>query len=413
MRLFVPFTLTFSIVVSTGMIVGQATAQEQIGGCGECSSCCGDGCCDGCCEPWIVQRESLFDHSYLDRLTDLGNFERGRFKLPITGGAWHWFHQSLIGRGGGYGIPGLRGTYYWYLYADPEYDLGGGRKIGSHTEIRLREDGLYREFIAEQVWPYETYGYIHDDNYGTLKAGLVFKQFGIFWDGAFFGTTQEFDGLTLDADYGLSWESTVEVNDCFKIDRYVQFFFREDASNGSFEGGDAESVPGYTERNTGVVRFVPTWTLGSGAVVELGVSGLVGGITSDRVDLDDETVSAYSVDLTYTRGPWKVFGQGAQTFGVINPQRYVSGGPSDRLTNILAGVQYTRGAVTYRCSYSNSIDENPDAIQHMVVTGATVRLSKNVDLYLEYVAEQVTDAEIAGQNGFFFHGLDYTINWHF
>ena len=408
MRLFVRFTWAIGVLAGIGTVVEQGAAQEEIGT-RDTSSCC----CNACCEPWVVAREPLFDHSYLDRLTDLGNIQRGRLKMPITGGAWHWFHQSLIGRGGGYGVPGLRGTYYWYLYADPEYDLGHGRTIGGHLELRLRETGTYRSFITDQVWPYEAYGYIHDEDYGTLKAGQLFKQFGIFWDGAFFGTTQEFDGLKLDADYGLSWESTREIDRCFKIERYFQFFFREDSSNGSFGGGDAESVAGYTEQNTGVVRIVPTWTLNNGAVFELGISGLVGEINSRRADLADETVAAYAVDLTYTRGPWKTFVEGAQTFGVVNPQRYVSGGPSDRLTNVLTGIQYTRGAVTYRCSYSNSIDANPDAIQNMVVAGATVTLSDHVDLYLEYVVERVDDADIPGQNGFLFHGFEYVINWHF
>jgi hypothetical protein len=360
-----------------------------------------------------VSREPLFSHSYLDRLTELGNIQRRGFKMPITGGAWHWFHQSLIGRGGGYGIPGLRGTYYWYLYADPEIDLGCGRRIGGHLELRLRENGTYRSFIDEQVWPYEAYGYIHDEDYGTLKAGLVFKQFGIFWDGAFFGNTLEFDGLTLDADYGLSWESTDEIDGCFKIERYVQFFFHEDSSNGSFGGADAESVDGYTEKNTGVIRVVPTWTRSDGAVVELGLSGLVGEIDSRRPDLTDETVAAYAVDLTYTRGRWKAFVEGAQTFGTVNPQRYVSGGPSNRITNVLAGVHYTLGPVTYRCSYTNSIDANPNAIQNMIVAGATIAVTKHVDMYLEYVNERIDGAEIAGQNGFFFNGLEYVINWHF
>jgi predicted porin len=98
---------------------------------------------------------------------------------------------------------------------------------------------------------------------------------------------------------------------------------------------------------------------------------------------------------------------------VRNPVSYVSGGPSNRLTNFLAGVHFTHGAVTYRCSYSNSIYDNPHAVQNMVLAGATITLTKHVDLYLEYVNQRVSDADIPAQNREFFNGLEWVINWHF
>ncbi len=374
---------------------------------------CGCSCCGRCCpDPWVVAREPLFCESYLDWLSDLGNIERCRFKMPITGGAWHWFHESLIGRSGGYGIDGLRGTYFWYVFADPEYDLGCGKKVGGHVELRLRETDTFRSFIDDQVWTWELYGYLQDEDWGTLKAGQLYTRFGLFWDGVFFGNAPYFDGLKLDADWGVSWEKTTEIHDCLKLDSYVQFFFHEDQSNGSFGGGDAESVSGYTEKNTAIVRVVPTWTRADGSQIALGISGLVGQIDS-TIALPDETVSAYALDLTYTKGPWKMFVEGSQTFGVRNPVRYVSGGPSDRLTNILTGLQYTHGAMTYRCSYSNSIDDNPHAVQHMIDAGVTATLTKHVDMYLEYVNQRVSDATVPGQNGYFFNGIEYVINWHF
>ena len=386
-----------------------------------CQSCsrksCGCSCCGQpavCCgEPFVVNREALFDIGHLSCLTDALNFEHGCFSMPITGGAYHWFHQSLIGNSGGYGIDGLRGTYFYYLYVDPQVSVDRGRTVGGHMELRLRDGDPFRSFIDENIWPWEAYAYVQDDEWGTFKAGLLFKQFGKFWDGVFFGNAPYFDGAKLDADYGLSWESTNEVNKCFKIDRFLQFFFHEDSSNGSFGGGDAESVDGYAEENTGVVRIVPTWTFANGATAALGFSGLAGQISSRRADLVDEEVYAYAVDLTYTRGRWMTFIEGAQTFGVINPVRYVSGGPSDKISNIWTGVHYTRGPVTYRVSYSNSIDENPDAVQNMVLAGTTITLTKNVDLYFEYIHERVDDADLAGQNGEFFNSFEYVVNWHF
>lgn len=385
---------------------------------GDGSNLCGTrGCscrCHGCPDPDVVSREALFCHSHLDALTELGKcIDNGcNFKMPVTGGAWHWFHQSMIGRPGGYGIPGLRDTYFWYLYADPEYTTQNGNKVGGHVELRLRETDTFRTFIDDQVWTWEAYGYLQNDDLGTLKAGQLYNRFGIFWDGVFFGNAPYFDGLKLDADYGVSWEKTTEIHDCLKVDSYLQFFFSEDQSNGSFAGADAESVVGYTERNTGVGRLAPTWTLSNGSQLTLGVSGMVGQIES-KIALPDETVWAYGADVTYVRGPWKAFLEGSQIFGVRNPVNYVSGGPSDELTNFLAGIQFTHGAVTYRCNYSNSIYENPHAVQNMLLAGATVTLTKHVDLYIEWVNQRVDDASLAGRDGYFFNGMEWVVNWHF
>jgi hypothetical protein len=71
------------------------------------------------------------------------------------------------------------------------------------------------------------------------------------------------------------------------------------------------------------------------------------------------------------------------------------------------------GAVTYRCSYSNSIYENPNAVQNMILTGATVTLTDHVDLYVEWVHQHVDHATIATQDGYLFNGIEWVINWHF
>ncbi len=375
----------------------------------------GDKC--GCeCEPWVVSRESLFcDNCFdLDPLSELLTYECCRSKLWVTGGAHHWWHQSLRGAGGGYGIPGLRNTYFWYFGFNAEHKLDSGRTLGAHVTLRLRETGNFRTFIDQSTWPWEAYAYLKDDDWGTLKAGLVYTQFGLFWGNAWFGNAPYFDGFKLDADYGLSREKTYEVNDCFKVDTYSQFFFHEDQSNGSFAGGDAESVVGYTEKNTGIVRIVPTWTHTNGAVVALGISGKVGQIDSSVPTLSDQTVGGYAVDLTYTRGPWRWFAEGMQHFGTQNPARYVSGGPSNRISSVLAGADYTVGPVTYRAAYSASFDANPDATHNMVVAGTTIKLTKNVDLYIEYVNERI-DGNVGGPaaDGEFFDSVEYIVNWHF
>lgn len=335
-----------------------------------------------------------------------------RWDLPIGAGAWHWFHVDASGDNDGYGIEGLRGTYYWYLTADPEYDLGGGRKIGGHLEYRLRDGDTFRSFFDSKFWPYEAYGYYQSEAVGTFKAGQVWTRFGLDWDGVFFGNVPYFDGFKLDPDYGLSWERTTEVHEQLSVDSFVQFFFHEDGVNGSFGGADPESVAGYNERNTGVIRIVPAWTCCDGSSVALGLSALVGEIESSLPGLDDEVTAAWATDLTVTRGPWKVFGEVLQAFGTRNPARYVSGGPSNRLTDMLVGAHYTVGPVVLRTSYSQGWDANPDARHEMVVAGATVTLTENVDFYLEYVNEQVHGNETADRIEFF-DSFQFVIHWHY
>ena len=371
------------------------------------SLACESAACE-CCQPFC-DRETLFTDTRLDCLYD--NWQQRKETIPIGVGAWHWFHEDLIGSNDGYGINGLRGTYWWFITADPSVEICDG-KVGAHLEYRLRDGDTFRSFFDSKFWSYEAYGYLQTAGGGTLKAGQIWKRFGLDWDGVFFGNAPYFDGFKLDPDYGLSWEKTIEVDSRFKIDTFTQFFFHEDGVNGSFGGADPESVPGYNERNTGVIRVVPTWTCCDGSTLALGFSGLAGQIDSSQPGLPDDNVGAWAVDATYTKDRWKLFAEGSQAYGVFNPTRYVSGGASNKITNLLTGVHYNCGPITYRCSYSASIDDNPHAHQDLVVLGTTTKVTKNVDFYFEYVFEQVHGN--ANQDVItFFNSLEFIVYWHF
>ena len=57
--------------------------------------------------------------------------------------------------------------------------------------------------------------------------------------------------------------------------------------------------------------------------------------------------------------------------------------------------------------------DNPNAVQNMVLTGATVTLTDHVDLYVEWVHQRVDHADIAAQQGYYFNGIEWFFNWHF
>lgn len=337
---------------------------------------------------------------------------KNKLPIPIKFGAWHWFAQDLNGPNSGYGVRGLRGTYWYEVIADPSFELSDGRKVGAHLNYRLRDGDHFRSFFDSNFWSYEAYGYISDESLGTLKAGQIWKRFGLDWDGVFFGNVAYFDGFKLDPDYGVSWEKTTVISDSFKLDSFVQYYFHEDGVNGSFGGADAESVAGYTERNTGNIRLVPTWTMEDGSTFTFGLSALAGQLQSRRADVASDNTFAWAMDATYTRGRWKMFGEVLQSYGVINPKRFVSGGPSNKITDFLVGAHYKVGPVTYRCSYSLGLDDNPYGLESLVVGGATIKLTKYVDLYVEYVNQQVSNNSNFG-HATFFDSLNFIINWSF
>jgi len=202
------------------------------------------------------------------------------------------------------------------------------------------------------------------------------------------------DGLKLNSDYGISLEDTPDFKDDFKIDRYFQLFFAQDRVSGAILGADSESFAGSREFATFVGRVVPTWKLGEKETIAVGLSTLVGGIENQPTlrmlgtnevfsSPGDQTVAGWAADATWTAGPWKLFGEVSQVFGVVSPQYYVSGGPSDRFTDTLAGIHYTKGPITYRFVYSMGLAGNPYGWQDMFVPGATIRLTSNLTLWCE------------------------------
>ena len=186
----------------------------------------------------------------------------------------------------------------------------------------------------------------------------------------------------------VSLEDTPDFKDDFKIDRYFQFFFAQNRVSGAILGADSESFAGSEERNTFIARVVPTWKLGEKQTFALGISATVGGIDNQPTLREygtnqvfaspgDQTIAAWAVDGTWTAGPWKLFAEFSQLYGTLTPSHYISGGPSNRYTDGLAGITYTRGPMTYRCVYSYGVYDNPYGRQGMLVPGITAKITSN------------------------------------
>jgi hypothetical protein len=370
----------------------------------------------------------VFRDSWLQKFGERYGEAQACRAVPITVGAWHWWHINTGGPfDSGYGIPGENGTYYYSIAASPEFEspFECFSKCGAYGQVRLRDGGTpFRPFYPnDTIWPYEAYMWGYSDPGVVLKGGLIWRRFGLDWDGSFWGNTPYYDGFKLSTGWGISWEVTPKMEDGFKVDRYFQFFIR-DYLDGSITGADPISVNGSSEKNTAIARIVPTMQLSQDSTLALGFSGLVGQIdnkpplslaTNPGVILlnpGDQTLGTWAVDLTYTKGNFKVFGEGLQSYGVMSPARYVSGGPSDRTTDLMAGCSWTRGPIVYRFCYSLGLDDNPSGTQHLFVPGVTVALTKNVELYGEYVFQEVRHS---GTQQFttFENGIQAVLHWQF
>ncbi len=338
-----------------------------------------------------------------------------KYHLPISIGANNWFHIDRSDRiyGDGYGVPGESGTYYYYIGLDPKFKVGEGflEEVGAHAQFRFRDSGdKFRAFYSDEYWFYEAYGYAKT-SIGTFKAGQIVTEFGVPWDGTWWEGVPYFDGYKFDPDYGFSWDNKWKVSDHLSLDSAAQFFIASDGVNGSEPGADAESGLGLSERNTGVVRLVPTWKFNDDTSLAWGVSGLLGGIKGAAAYRNvDGTRGVWGSDLTFTWKKFSVFGEYIDAYGASNPARYVSGGPSDHVNSARVGVSYKYGPATFHVNYSRGWDHNPGGHQYVFDPGVSLQLVKNVVLYAEYVKWDVINQN--GVTAKFDDGFELIFVWN-
>lgn len=333
--------------------------------------------------------------------------------FPVNVGGWHWWNIDTGGVGnGGYGSAGFRGTYAYYVIGQPSVTLDDGSKIGGFVFFAGRDGDPYRTFYSRNFWFLEGYASYSNDDLGTLKGGLVNNKFGLDGYLGFIGTAPYFDGFIMDADYGISWEKTHEVCDDLSIDTFAQFFFHDGEWNGSLRNHDAESVVGVHEKNTAVLRVVPKWTLDEGSTLAWGVSGMVGNIDSDVAGFSTGTRSVVGTDFDYNKGPLNLRGEILQIHGPTVPNRFASGGPSNRITSMTAEAAYTVGPVKYRSVYSASHDANPDGRQNIWSVGAVTQVTPNVRLFTEYSEWTVDGNDFVG-HAKIIEGVQVVVHWQY
>ena len=359
--------------------------------------------------------ENAWDRSYSE-------FQAWKEKtgIPLSIGGHSWFHadRDNFVYGDGYGIPGQRGTYYYYAALDPRWDLSPDSPFAPFEEWGLNIQGRFRDtndklrpFYSGTSWLYESYAYLKSDEADTVKVGKQVTDFGLAWDNSWWEGVPYFDGYSFDPDYGISWKKDWNISNKLTVTSNFQFYWAEDGINGSINGADAESVPGFNERNTVMVHVTPTWKLSDAMTFAWGFSGLVGELENgDRLGLD-ESRAAFGTDVTLAKGALSLYGEYIDNHGAVNPTRYVSGGPSDRQNSVRLGANYQPGWLGARINWSRGFDHNPDGDQWIIAPGITAQLAKSLTLYAEYVNWEVTNQ--SGATAIFDDGFELILVWGF
>lgn len=331
--------------------------------------------------------------------------------IPIEVGAWHWWHMNrLHPHDFMYGQRGLEGTYYYYLKFDPEMGGEGMPKFGAHIDARARDgEESFRPFYESNLWLWEAYGWV-DLCDSRIKAGKIWRRFGLDWDGSWYGNVAYFDGWKLDPDWGASAEHTFKFNNGMTMPSFAQVFFAEDKVNGSISGADAESDDHASERESIVLRAVPTWT--SEKLGEFAVGGSWQAGKIDSHDRSDHTVTAGALDATWTKGHGKVFAEWLRSVGTRNSANYVTGGSSSGSTIEEIGGSYTYKFATFKANVSHGEYDSPGGAQVLYLVGVDLAVTKNVAFTVEYVRWD-TKANRDAPRAFFEDGISFVINWHF
>jgi hypothetical protein len=360
---------------------------------------------------YFLGRQNLLDATY----DSVAQWKK-EHHFPFGIGAHHWWHIDRGDQlyGNGYGWPGLRGTYFYWLDFDPSLKIEGDgfvSGIGIHAQGRFRDSNdKFRGFYRDNMWTYEAYAYAKTKA-GTFKAGQIVQQFCIASDNSWWDGVSYYDEYRYNPSWGIAWENTWKASDRLGVDTALQYFLQGDRVSGALVNASADTTAGLRERNTGILRVVPTWKLNRDTKLTLGVAGLVRGIRGGETRGVDDTQFAWDTDLTLTWRNFSIWGQYIDSHGVITPTRYVSGGPSSRQNSVSTGVNYKSGPVSAHVNYSREWDHHPGGHQSIFEPGITFQLTKNVTLYTEYVKWSVTNSR--GATSKYDDGFEIALVWKF
>jgi hypothetical protein len=328
-------------------------------------------------------------------------------RLTIGGGLVLYYYQPLEGD-----AKNFFEIFEVKLNLDAEFDI-----FGMHLAPRFR-DTRERGFFPGTTWVEEAYVSANLDPV-VLKVGKVYRQFGRFWDNSFYGMAQEYDGLKLDPNHGLSLEGVLGKEERMGLVFFAQYFIIDGTTNYALPGRDTHSIPGAHRRNQIVGRVEPFIKLGEMTTLKLGLSG-----EYFQADLPAPTgkqdVGRFAIDATAIIENLTLWAEFARQMGrhvtdfpfpgmaETMTMEAVPGRSSDENNYLLLGGEYTfLERFTIRYSFHQGDYTEVDYIENRHEPGFQVRFNEHLMVLLEWVYAQ---SFVGDESGVIDHSINVTIH---
>jgi hypothetical protein len=311
--------------------------------------------------------------------------------------------------------------YYYQPLEDP--DGGTAKNFFEIFEARLRLDAVFgrykvhitprfrdtkeRAFFPGEGWVEEAYA---AGSIGpvTIKVGKVYAHLGKFWDNSWYGNAQQYDGLKLDLNHGLSIEGVWNEGQPFGLAYWAQYFIIDGTTSYAQPTRDTQSIPGAHRRNQLFGRIEPRLELGDTMGLDLGLGGSYA--QADIPGLDEQNIVRFAADATFTVGGLAAWAEYSHQSGRHVTDFPAPGVSSDNNSYVMLGVEYTYDWLTarYNFNYGNYSEVDYSETRH--IPGVAVKLDDHLTVLLEWAYGQ---GKLNGDTRLLDHSLDLTIHSNF
>jgi hypothetical protein len=301
-------------------------------------------------------------------------------ELSVGGGMILYYYQPLKDRIGGQDTQNNFEVFEARLRVDATFN-----HYGVHI-VPIVRDTKERDFFPGEAWIQETYAFAKFDPV-TIKVGKVFAQFGRFWDNSFYGNAQEYDGLKLDPNHGISVEGNVGEAERMGLKFFAQYFINDGVTNYSLPGRDTMSIMGARRRNYVVGRVEPFVQLSDITTLKLGLSG--GFFQADIPGFSKQGVGRLAVDATAMIEHFTAWAEYTHQFGNhLETSPFAGtdpGTPYDKADWVMVGGEYTYDRFTFRYNFNMGSYSPIEYKETRHIPGISVALDEHLFVLLELV----------------------------
>jgi hypothetical protein len=323
-------------------------------------------------------------------------------ELSVGGGMILYWYQPFENRFGGTRAQNNFEVFEAKLRIDAQFG-----RFGLHI-LPIVRDTKERSFFPGVAWIQETYAFAKLEPV-TIKVGKVFAQLGRFWDNSFYGNAQEYDGLKLDPNVGVSIEGDVGPKQDMGLKFFAQYFIIDGVTNYSLAGRDTISIEGARRRNYAVGRVEPFVRVGDITTLKLGLSG--GYFQADIPGFAKQPVGRLAIDGTVMVENFTAWAEYSHQFGnQLETSPFAGTDPNtpyQKADWVMVGGEYTYGRFTLRYNFNLGSYSPIEYKETRHVPGFAVALDEHLFVLLEYAFAQRHNA---GKSALLDSSLNLTIH---